>query len=203
MKNTAATLFAFFLLLLSAQILQAQENKVARMPEIGNEHVQNVYTSYNHGFWIAPEATVAYTCRIANKNMAFAEISATGGYRFNEFFRVGLGFGGRCYFLNSGERYYRSRWSFPIFANVRGNFIPTDYRDVVPYYSVDLGATVRDGFMVRPTVGLRIGQNRSAMLIGLSYIGQATKLNKFSDAGERYASSKFLNCFALRIGYEF
>ena len=100
--------------------------------------------------------------RLFNSNFGYTEIDAVAGYRFNEYVRVGLGLGARYYFDNNKVRSTLSEWAFPIFLNVRGNFIPTRYRDVVPYYSFDIGVTVRDGFMLRPTVGLRVGRERSA-----------------------------------------
>ena len=93
-----------------------------------------------------------------------------------------------------------SEWAFPIFLNVRGNFIPTRYRDVVPYYSFDIGVTVRDGFMLRPTVGLRVGRERSAFLVGLGYVGQ--DLSTYSRDNLR-KTRRFVNFITLKLGYEF
>lgn len=202
MKKFAGIL-SLILLALAVLPSAAQDNQPSRLPEIGKEHTQNVYTTYETGFWIAPEASVGYSCRIAHKNNAFSELTVTGGYRFNEFVRVGVGFGGRLYFHNTEERYRSKNWAFPLFLNVRGNFIPTDTRDVVPYYSMDLGAAIRDGFMMRPTFGLRIGQKRSAFLVGLSYLGQNTKFSRHETDGRIQSYSKFLSFITLRLGYEF
>lgn len=122
------------------------------------------------------------------------------GYRFNEYVRVGLGLGARYYFDNNKVRSTLSEWAFPIFLNVRGNFIPTRYRDVVPYYSFDIGVTVRDGFMLRPTVGLRVGRERSAFLVGLGYVGQ--DLSTYSRDNLR-KTRRFVNFITLKLGYEF
>lgn len=200
MKKIIFTLLLLFSASLGAS---AQLNEVNRLPEVKRSHTQQVYSDYDRGFWIAAEGTGAYSCRLNHKNFGFGEITATAGYRFNEYVRVGLGFGGRYYIGNDRVRYYKEAWGFPLFANVRGNIIPTDTRDVVPYYSFDIGGTIRDGFMMRPTIGLRIGQKRSAMLIGLSYIGQYTKCVDFDAAGVRVPKGSFLNYVALRIGYEY
>ncbi len=122
------------------------------------------------------------------------------GYRFNEYVRVGLGLGARYYFDNNKVRSTLSEWAFPIFLNIRGNFIPTRYRDVVPYYSFDIGGTVRDGFMLRPTVGLRVGLERSAFLVGLGYVGQ--DLSTYSRDNLR-KTRRFVNFITLKLGYEF
>ena len=96
----------------------------------------------------------------------------------SDYVRVGVGIGGRYYGGNHDFRANSGEFSVPIYANVRGNFIPTEYRKVVPYYSFDLGGALRDGVFLRPTIGLRIGEPRAAFLIGISYLGQSTKMWK-------------------------
>ena len=49
-----------------------------------------------------------------------------------------------------------------IFVNARGNFISQEVREIVPYWSVDIGGAIRDGFMFTPSFGCRIGEQRSA-----------------------------------------
>ncbi len=86
----------------------------------------------------------------------------------------------------------------PLYATLRGNIIPSEYRNIVPYYSFDMGASIRDGFMVRPGIGIRVGQNRNAFLINLSYLGQniiATEYNQ--------RKNKFTSFVMLKVGYEF
>ena len=178
----------------------AQINQVTRLPEVGASEKQADYTSAGSGFWMAAEASAAYSCRLFNSNFGYTEIDAVAGYRFNEYVRVGLGFGARYYFDNNQVRSTLSEWAFPIFLNVRGNFIPTRYRDVVPYYSFDIGGTVRDGFMLRPTVGLRVGRERSAFLVGLGYVGQ--DLSTYSRDNLR-ETRRFVNFITLKLGYEF
>jgi hypothetical protein len=83
---------------------------------------------------------------------------------------------------------------------VRGNFIPTQYRSVVPYYSFSIGGSIRDGFFFRPTVGLRIGQQRSAFLVSLSYVGQSMKGYKWN---KELKYVDYVSFISLGIGYEF
>ena len=188
----------------AAMTLHAQENQVNRLPEVnGREQLQKNYSATETGFWIAAEAVGGYSCRISNSNFALAEIDVTAGYRFCEYLRVGAGFGGRYYFDNDKVRYRSSEWAFPIYANVRGNMIPTDYRTTVPYYSLDIGGTVQDGFMLRPTVGLRIGQKRSAFLLGLTYTGQSLTGFAYDDEGNKYSKNRFVSFISLKLGYEF
>lgn len=196
---------------------EAQENQIKRLPDenyySGNNqsnsaksnaiNPQTNYYDNDNGFWWSAELSAAYSCRILNSNFGFSELDATAGYRFNQFARIGLGFGARCYFDNNRVRYGSEKWGFPIYVNVRGNFIPTDQRDFVPYYSVDMGGTVRDGFLMRPTIGLRIGQNRSAMLIGLGYVGQHLTSFSYNNMGQRVKKGRFVSFISLRVGYEF
>lgn len=186
----------------------AQENTVRRLPEVDATHtgIQADYATRDTGFWIAAEATGGYSCRLMHSNFSFAEVTATAGWRFNSYLRLGVGFGGRCYFDNKKVRYTASEWAFPIFANVRGNIIPTEYRSVVPYYSVDLGGSIRDGFLFRPAVGLRIGQNRGAFLVALAYTGQdlrSYRLETLDGGTVCEKKRKFASFISLRLGYEF
>lgn len=181
----------------------AQENTVKRLPDVDTRYEQKEYTENNTGFWAAVEASGAYSCRLFNSNFSLAEVSAVFGYRFNDYLRLGIGIGGRYYFDNSKVRHTSSEWAFPLFANVRGNFLPTQYRNVVPYYSMDLGGTIRDGMMVRPTLGLRFGQSRSAFLLGVGYLGQDLKSFTFNEKGQKESKRKFVSFVTLKVGYEF
>ena len=161
------------------------------------------YAKNNTGFWFSVEALGGYSVNIDEGNIGFAEVDFYAGYRFNEFARIGLGLGPRYYINNDRLRWSSVGWAMPIMLNVRGNFIPSLYRTVVPYYSVDLGCTVRDGFMFRPTIGVRFGEKRSAFLLGVSYMGQNIKAFDFDSAHKRIKVNKFTSFFALRLGYEF
>lgn len=192
-----------FLAVLAATILPtmivAQENQVRRMPEIHSETVQKEYSRATSGFWFSADVEGGYSCRLTHPNIGYSELDVAGGYRYSEYLRIGLGLGARYYSNNdSFRRFQRTDWAFPIFVTIRGNFIPTQYRSVVPYYDVDLGTTVRDGFMIRPTVGLRIGQARSAFLVALSYVGQFTDAIDYGRIPVDY-----MPFIALKLGYEF
>lgn len=214
-KIVLMLLFAAGLAVISAS---AQENQIKRLPD-ENYYSEQTQSNKNvksntikpevnlldkdNGFWWSAELSAAYSCRILHSNFGFAELDATAGYRFNEFARLGFGIGARCYFDNNKVRYNKDSWGFPIYVNVRGNLISTAQRDFVPYYSVDMGGTVRDGFLMRPTIGVRIGQNRSAMLVGLSYVGQHLKSFDYNNAGQLIKKGRFVSFISLRVGYEF
>lgn len=183
----------------------SQENTVRRLPEIKGENAKpyQVYTEYKTGFFCAAELAGAYSCRLEKSNFGFLELDAIGGYRFNEYLNVGAGMGARYYFANNRIRYSRAKWGGPIFIDVRGQLIPHLYRNYVPYYSFDIGGTIRDGFMLRPTLGLRIGEVRSAFLIGIAYTGQSLTSFSWNDMGQKLKKNRFVSFITLKVGYQF
>lgn len=183
--------------------LSAQENEVRRFPQINHDHPEKIYTTYDRGFWMAAEVTAGYGCRIADSNFGYTEIDVVPGYRYNAWLRAGLGLGARFYYDAVTVRWRSAKWVMPIFLNVRGNLIEEEYRDVVPFYSFDIGGTAQDGFMLRPSVGLRIGEKRSAFLIGLAYTGQSMQSYNYNDESMRVLKRKFVSFLTLKFGYEF
>lgn len=155
------------------------------------------YGDLNKGFWFSADIGEALSCNITGGNYTFTELSVIAGYRFGEFFRVGIGVGAR-YYNNNSYRFSNIAWGMPLYAVIRGNIIPSEYRNLIPYYSFDMGASIRDGYMVRPGIGVRVGQNRNAFLINVSYLGQ----NIISTENSQKIN-KFTSFIMLKIGYEF
>lgn len=153
------------------------------------------YRELDAEYWSAVDFSFGNTIHLSEKNMQHVELNWINGYRFNEFLKVGAGFGARYYINNQDMRSSSIRWAFPVFADFRGNFMPQTSRSVVPYWAFDIGGIIRDGFMLSPTVGLRIGEKRSCLLLGVNYTGQTMKL-----CGE---GRHFENVVSLKIGYEF
>ena len=190
------------------------------LPREDNRNIEKIektqreckYAQYDRGFWFSVEALCGYSANVSSKvdNTPFAEVDAYAGYRFNEYVRVGLGLGGRHYFTPKDciIRRNDSKWALPIMLNVRGNFIPQHYRTVVPYYSLDVGGSVSDGFMLRPTIGVRFGERRSAFLLGVSYMlqnlsGWNPDWNLSNPPEVNPKADHVTSFFALRLGYEF
>ncbi len=125
-------------------------------------------------------------------------LTFTVGYRLNEFLRGGVGLGVNCYFNgNEKVRGTVNKWTMPVFLNLRGNIVSQDARGVVPYWSLDGGALLGDGYFISPTIGIRIGQHRNSFLIGLNYaIGDID-----TSKGEIYSNP--VNFLGLKLGYEF
>lgn len=206
-------------LLLAAATLTAaaQERTVKRLPEIGKAVEDVEYSTNLTGFWFAVEGSGGYSARINKENSPFVEFDAIAGYRFNDYLRVGAGFGSR-YTFEEPERMRHSsiEWSFPLYLDLRGSFIPQTYRNVVPYWSMDVGGTIRDGFMLRPSVGIRVGRQRCTFLLALSYTGQNIKVREWRDyttystdgrlslwGTHAVGVNRFVSMLSLRLGYEF
>jgi hypothetical protein len=82
-----------------------------------------------------------------------------------------------------------------LYADFRGNIISQQDRSLVPYWSFDIGAEIRNGFFFSPTIGVRIGEGRSSFLVGLNYRYGSVKTWK--------DDNDMRSMFALKLGYEF
>lgn len=154
------------------------------------------YQDMDRGFFATGEVSGAVTVEPHRSAIGFTELDAIGGYRFSEFLRAGIGIGARSYFSHPDHT-----WALPLFVDLRGNFIPTRYRDVVPFWSFDIGTTFPDGFMFRPTVGIRVGQQRSAFTASFGYLGQTLRTGREPES--RNALRRYYSFLTLKLGYEF
>lgn len=184
-------LFSVMLLAVGADA----QNDGVRLPQRPKTSGYKDYSSEQKGFWCSVELDAGSSVRFNGKNIQQAQVTYTAGYRFCEYLRVGLGFGGRYYFNNADVRGTDVDWSFPIYANVRGNIISQDNRTAVPFWSFNIGGVVRDGFYMSPTIGYRFGEQRNSFIIGLSYSLE----NLYVAPGKREAE----NFVLLKLGYEF
>ena len=64
---------------------------------------------------------------------------------------------------------------------------------------VEAGGVLGDGFMIRPSLGIRIGEPREAFTLALSYMGQ--DISTWNSKMEK--AFKYTNFAAIRLGYEF
>lgn len=170
------------------------QNREIRMPE---EPVKS-YNMANapRGYWCAIELGGGSTLMEAKKNVAMVGLSYTGGYRFNEFFKAGVGLGALYYPNSSNIRSDKRHLAMPLFINLRGSMFADESRVVVPYWSVNVGTTFPDGMFFTPTVGLRIGEKRNALLVGISYTVRHIKTYPEITTGN------YSGAF-LKLGYEF
>lgn len=149
----------------------------------------------NTGYWCSIEANGGSTLMESHKNVALVNVEFTNGYRFSQWIRVGAGIGVTYYPNNGNVRDTKNHLSMPLFVNARGNILSDEIRRTVPYWSVNAGASLPDGFFLTPTVGLRVGEKRSAFLVGVSYTLRHLKTCPGSMSG--YSGAM------VKLGYEF
>lgn len=187
-------IFLFLLLTVNISSVFAQYREVT-LPQQPSDKGYTDYDSESSPFWFSVEAEGASSIMENSKNMQFATLSLSGGYRFSEFLRVGAGFGGRMYVNNSDVRDGDSKFGIPIYINARGNFVSAYDRGDVPYWSVNIGGVTGDGIYFSPTIGYSIGGLRNNFLVGISYT-----VNSFKDCDK---NNRTYSYFGIKLGYEF
>ena len=188
------TIWSLFLLTL-ATIAQAQE-RVIRMPEAPKQSKYTEFSQNDRGYWWSTDVAVGPALVFHEKTLLTTGVNFVNGYRFDDYLRLGIGIGAQYHALHNDDiRDTDVKWTMPIFLNARCNFVSQEVREIVPFWSVDLGGVIRDGFMFTPSIGARIGAQRSAFLISLGYSLRTI------DAKENHAKTR--NYIVLKLGYEF
>lgn len=149
----------------------------------------------NRGYWCAIDLGGGSTVMENMKNVAMVGASFTNGYRLNQYLKVGLGLGVLYYPNHVNVRDTKNHLSMPIFLNIRGNILSDEIRHTLPYWSVNAGTSIPDGLFLTPSVGLRIGEKRLALLLSLGYT--LRHLKSFPDRTQNYSG------VLLKLGYEF
>ncbi len=191
-KLLLSTIFVLF----CSMAVEAQVREI-RLPEKPKRAQHHDYSQDDAGFWCAVEASGGSSVITGHKNIQYADLTFTAGYRMNEYLRFGAGLGVRDYVAgNDAVRGGKEPLTLPVFVNARGSIITQYDRGIVPYWSVNVGAFVGDGVFFSPTIGMRIGQIRNSFLIGLNYtFGNIDVVKPIYSEG--------VNFFGLKIGYEF
>lgn len=184
-----------FVFAVSASAIMNAQYRDVKLPDPPKQPNYRDYTTENSGFWYAIDAEGASSVMVHSKNMQFANLAFTGGYRINEFIRFGIGLGVRYYVNNADVRDSDNKFGIPIFANVRGNIISASDRDGVPFWSLNIGGVTNDGFYFSPTLGYSFGGLRNNFQIGVSYNMTCFRNCNKTDMAYSY--------FGLKIGYEF
>ena len=204
MKKTVLT----FLLLFALGQVFAQRQ--VRLPERPNNRPAYVdHSELDNGFWCAVEATggTSFLLKDGVDDAQRVGFSVVGGYMVNEFLKLGLGMGGNCYVNNNDQlRSTSIKWTMPVYIDLRGNLLSQEVRNFVPYWSLDIGGAVRDGFFFSPTIGMKFGEKRDSWLLGfnccIQQIKNWTDKNKqFSPHGKE--TPEMTSIFSIKVGYEF
>lgn len=208
MKTKSILLLILALFAFPVRSAESAQRDVVMPTEKGLGTYHKDYSKFNKGFFFAAEAQGGYSLTGKGKGIGVADINLTAGYRFSDYIRIGAGIGPEFYFDNHFDkgvdglmRNASGNVALSLYANARGNFIPSDYRSVVPYWSVNIGGVFPDGMLLNPSVGIRVGEPRSAFLLALSYKMQAIR-HKDADNPEaiKHSGTSFL---MLNLGYEF
>lgn len=174
--------------------VSAQSRQII-MPKESQEKSFANLAEQNHGYWCSIDAEFGSTLMENKKNVASAGLNFTNGYRFSEYLKVGVGLGILYYINNDNVRARENHLAMPLFFNLRGNLVTEEIRHTVPYWSINVGAVMPDGFFFNPQIGLRIGEKRSAFCIGIGYV--LRKLDSQSMNISSYSGA------SLKVGYEF
>lgn len=144
------------------------QDRVIKMPEAPEQSKYTEFSLKEKGYWWSADVSVGPSLAFHEKNLLTTGINFVNGYRFDDYLRIGIGIGAQYHAVHNDDiRDTDIKWSMPIFLNVRGNFISQEVREIVPFWSVDLGGVIRDGFMFTPSIGARIGEQRSAFFASM------------------------------------
>lgn len=182
------------LILISALYGKAQHRDV-KLPIAPKQSNYRDFENENSGFWCASDIEGGSSVMSSVPNMQYTSVAVTGGYRVSEYLRFGVGFGFRYYVHNAQIRSTDKKFGFPIFANVRGNFISAYDRDGVPYWSFNIGGITEEGLYASPTLGYSFGGLRHNFQIGVSYTITCFKNSMLENKAYSY--------FGLKLGCEF
>ena len=184
--------FSFALMLLPATLMGQAKHSGYTLPDQPKRAKYIDFPSLDQGLWFAAQATGAMAF---GKSASFpiAQVDLIGGYRFNEFIKLGLGISPRLALAGApGYGFSGEAVSLPVYLDVRGNVISQESRMSVPWWSVDLGYSIPEGFYASPTVGVRVGGPRNNFIAGVTYIFQSVA-----------AANTSYHAVGLRLGYEF
>lgn len=157
-------ILSFALVLVPSTIFAQEENSVS-LP------------TQDKGLWFA--AQLAPAAAFANGTRAtIAQIDLLVGYKFSEFFKVGVGVTPR-YVAPVNENVSMmfppamySGVDIPVVLDLRGSILSQKNAKVAPFWSLDAGYTIGQGPCASPTLGVRIGKPKGSFLAGLKYMFQ-------------------------------
>lgn len=195
MRRTICCLCLLFLTIHSGF---AQERSIT-LPEKPTRARYVDYSNKNTGWWCSAQFYGGIATTDRDIHNGYYQVEFVNGYRFSEFFKVGIGIAPRFYssdeqFPLRNDKLLFGIYSLPIFAEVRGNLISQEDRMFAPYWRLDAGFAVNEGAFLSPGIGIKYGGRRHNVLLGLNYTLQGHKAGVFNKA---------VHLFGIHIGYEF
>lgn len=187
-------LLLIFILLANIQLADAQYRDV-KLPQEPTQSPYRDLSMSDTGFWGSVELEGGSSLQQKTSNLQYVNLTLAGGYRFSQYLRAGVGFGGRMYVNNASYRQNTNNVVIPIFITARGNFLDAYIQDGVPFWSASVGTNIDEGLFVSPTLGWSFGGPRNNFLIGLSYTISSFKNYE--------GFQKTYNYLGVKLGYEF
>lgn len=146
------------------------------------------YTGVKSGFWWGAGLSIGVAIPYQDPLKAAMPVEADFalGYRVNEFFQAGVGFGYRYYAWGDNYKYRHKdlyggfkNMALPLFVTLGGSMMPGRSRNVVPCWEVEGGYAFGEGKKVGgffgPSIGLKFGPlERHHFVLTLGYLLQQT-----------------------------
>jgi len=158
------------------------------------------FNQRDKGWWCTVESHAGIVWYCPKTYEGFFGLTFTNGYRFSEFYRLGLGFG---FSIPLYDSKYISQFPYklfifeaPFFVNMRGNILSQKNRKCVPFWNFDIGYLLVRQFMFDAGVGIKVGGIRNDFVLSLNYIGRMVDPHYNQ-------CSKFSNGMMIKLGYEF
>lgn len=176
----------------------AQQREIT-LPEVPNRGKYVDYSVKQKGWWCAAQLSGALATTGDNLYAGVFQLDFVNGYRFSEYFKVGVGFSPRIYaagndFPLDDNKLLFGIYSLPVYVDFRGNFISQEDTMFAPYWNIDLGYAINEGLYFSPCVGLKFCGIRHNFLVGINYTLQGHNAGDFN---------KPINLIGIRVGYEF
>lgn len=167
-------------------LAKSQPNSLPKIPDTPK------YTDFslkNSGYWFSVAPGVAVASRPGFESSGCAQLELSNGYRFSEFFKLGIGIAPRMYFCG----YLDKKYSLPLFAEARGNFFSQYHTAWAPWWNANVGYSFNEGTFFTVGVGARFGGLRHNFITSVFYSLQGVEDEQL----------KFVHMLGIKLGYEF
>ncbi len=195
--KTVLLLIACFFIVCFTSKAQSTFEKIDS--EVKNPKLKE-FNMQDKGWWCAVEIHAGMVWYRPKTYEGLWGLTFTNGYRFSEYFRLGVGFGVSIlqYDYNYvGQFPYKIfTLEVPFFMNMRGNLFSQKERKCVPFWNVDIGYLIVRKFMFDVGIGIRAGGIRNNFVLSVNYIGRMVEPHYNQE-------SKFSNGILMKLGYEF
>lgn len=196
-----------------ARVREVRLQSTEVLPEKSSRKEYVHYSDLTKGFWMTTglSAGLGSAGLDLKENMEITSLSfdLIGGYRFSQFFKIGLGISPGI--LKGNQVYEYNNFSLPVYLHLRGNIIDEEARMFSPVWGIDLGCDVTQslGLYVAPMLGFRWGIRRHAVNAGVSFAFQQIQLAEprtqedIQNNSDPVVHETWCGKLLIKIGYEF